>query len=94
MHRGRIEVAGTLAEILDNLPARITAKVPPAVPLPFFHGTPTVDGQSLTVTTDRLQDDLFTLLHWADQHNVRLDTLAANPASLQEIFLAIGKEKV
>ena len=94
MHQGRIEVAGTLTEVLDNLPARITAKVPVAVPLPLFAGTPTVDGQVLTVTTDRLQDDLFTLLRWADQHTIRLDGLAASPASLQEIFLSIGKEKV
>ncbi|TCO65329.1 ABC transporter ATP-binding protein [Actinocrispum wychmicini] len=94
MHTGRIEVAGTLAEVLTNQPARITATVPPAVPLPHFHGTPTVDGHTLTVATHHLQDDLYTLLRWAEEHNVRLDTLAANPASLQEIFLSIGKEKV
>lgn len=94
MHAGRIELAGTLAEVLTNQPARITATVPPDVPLPLFHGTPTVDGRTLTVVTQELQDDLYTLLRWADQHNVRMDAMAANPASLQEIFLSIGRAAV
>jgi ABC-2 type transport system ATP-binding protein len=50
-----------------------------------------VAGQTLVVETQQVQDDMFALLRWADHHGLRLPDLAAEPASLQEIFLAIGK---
>ncbi len=91
MHAGRIRVAGTMAEVLASRPARITATLPPGVPaLPAFTGTATVAGVALSVETEALQQDLLTLLSWADRNAVRLDGLNATPASLQEVFLALG----
>jgi ABC-2 type transport system ATP-binding protein len=92
MHAGRIQVAGPLSDVLAQQPSRITASLPADVPaLPAFTGKSSVDGQTLAVETHQVQDDLFTLLRWADQHCVRLPDLTAEQASLQEIFLAIGK---
>ncbi|MDQ3787231.1 MAG: ABC transporter ATP-binding protein [Actinomycetota bacterium] len=91
MHAGRIRVAGTMSEVLASQPARITATLPPAFPrLPEFSGTATVAGAELSVETEALQQDLLTLLLWADRNAVRLDGLNATQASLQEVFLALG----
>jgi ABC-2 type transport system ATP-binding protein len=88
MHEGRIRVSGTLSEVLSEQPARITAQVPLGITPPIG----TLSGQVLTVQTRSLQDDLYALLQWAAQNSVRLTDLNASQASLQEIFLAIGKE--
>ncbi|CAM3649288.1 ABC transporter ATP-binding protein [Kibdelosporangium persicum] len=90
MHAGKVQVAGTLSEVLSEQPARITAKVPD-VDLPKLLGDVSlVDGQ-LTVHTRDMQTDLYELLRWADRNAIRLRDLNASQASLQEIFLAIGK---
>jgi ABC-2 type transport system ATP-binding protein len=98
MHSGVVQVSGTLSEVLSSQPARITAQLPgPAslpgpVSLPALSGEMSLDGLSLTVQTHSLQADLYALLQWADVNSVELADLNASQASLQEIFLAIGKE--
>ncbi|SMC90175.1 ABC transporter ATP-binding protein [Kibdelosporangium aridum] len=90
MHEGRIQVAGTLSQVLSEQPARITAKVPD-VELPKLLGEVSLDNGQLTVQTRDMQADLYELLLWADRNAIRLHDLNATQASLQEIFLAIGK---
>jgi ABC-2 type transport system ATP-binding protein len=91
MHAGRVQVAGTLTDVLSSRPARITATLPPAAPpLPALSGTAEVAGGELSVATGALQEDLLALLLWADRNAVRLDGLNAAQASLQEVFLALG----
>jgi len=91
MRAGRIQVAGTLDEVLASRPARITATLPAGSPaLPAFSGRPTVASGALTVETAELQDDLAALLRWAETHGVRLGQLGATQASLQEVFLELA----
>jgi ABC-2 type transport system ATP-binding protein len=92
MHAGSVQVAGTLSEVLSEQPARITATLPPDVVPPKLFGDLVLDGRALTVQTRTLQADLYELLRWADRSGVALADLNASQASLQEIFLAIGKE--
>jgi ABC-2 type transport system ATP-binding protein len=91
MQGGRIRVAGTLASVLASRPARISAVLPAVFPAPPpLSGTTTVAGGALSVETTELQDDLTTLLRWADTHGLRLDRLTATQASLQEVFLELA----
>lgn len=91
MHAGRVRVQGTLTDVLASRPARITATLPSVPPaLPGFAGTAVVAGTGLTVETGAMQQDLLTLLTWADRHAVPLGELTATPASLQEVFLGLG----
>lgn len=92
MHAGRVRVAGALAEVLSSRPARLTAVLPVGFPaLPTFSGRVVVAGLELSVETSALQDDLLSLLSWASAHGVRLDGLNATQASLQEVFLQLGR---
>nr|WP_198151389.1 ABC transporter ATP-binding protein [Kibdelosporangium sp. MJ126-NF4]CEL15150.1 ABC transport protein, ATP-binding subunit [Kibdelosporangium sp. MJ126-NF4]CTQ93254.1 ABC transport protein, ATP-binding subunit [Kibdelosporangium sp. MJ126-NF4] len=90
MHEGRIQIAGTLSQVLSAQPARITAKVPD-VGVPKLFGDVTVDNGVFTVQTRDMQTDLYELLQWAKENSVRLQDLNATQASLQEIFLSIGR---
>lgn len=92
MHAGRVRVAGTMASVLSSQPARITAALPLGFPaLPTFSGRVSVEGGTLTVETDAMQDDLHALLSWAAGHGVLLDGLTATQASLSEVFLQLGR---
>jgi len=91
MHSGVLRIAGTLDEVLASRPARISATLPPDCPLlPTFSGRFTISNGALEVTTGALQDDLAVLLDWAGRHGIRLDSLSATPASLQEVFLELA----
>jgi ABC-2 type transport system ATP-binding protein len=91
MHGGRIRVVGTLESVLSSRPSRISAMLPPGCPaLPALSGSVSVESGLLTVDTTALQDDLATLLRWADEHGVRLGQLSAVHASLQEVFLELA----
>jgi ABC-2 type transport system ATP-binding protein len=92
MHDGKVRVEGALAEVLSSRPARVTAVLPAGFPaLPAFSGHVVVSGLELTVETSSLQDDLLTLLSWASSHGVRLDGLNATQASLEAVFLQLGR---
>jgi ABC-2 type transport system ATP-binding protein len=92
MHDGQLRVEGALADVLSSRPARVTAMLPAGFPaLPALSGHAVVSGQELTVETTSLQDDLLTLLTWASAHDVRLDGLNATQASLEAVFLQLGR---
>ncbi|MEU3606534.1 ABC transporter ATP-binding protein [Streptomyces sp. NPDC035033] len=92
MHRGRIVLSGTPAEVTAAQPARIRFTLPagtPAARLPLGLKA-AADGDRVEIRTHALQDDLTELLGWARDHGVRLDGLDARSASLEEAFLDIA----
>jgi ABC-2 type transport system ATP-binding protein len=102
LQAGRIVRTGAVADIVAAEPARVEFVVrnadgrtvtPSAADLPSLEGVvdvPEVDRTGrLHLRTTRLQDDLFTLLQWADARQLRLDDLDARSASLEQAFLAM-----
>ncbi|GAB2455499.1 ABC transporter ATP-binding protein [Xylanimonas ulmi] len=99
MHAGRIVTEGAVADIVAAEPSRISfvphdaagAVVPlRPVDVPTLHGAVAIDRGRVSVRTERLQDDLGTLLGWASAHALRLGDLDARSASLEQAFLAIA----
>ncbi len=93
MHAGRIVREGTVADIVAGEPARIGVTLPAGSPAPppLLGRARRTAGTRYEVTTPRLQDDLLTLLTWAERHEVTLADLDARPASLEQAFLAIAE---
>ena len=93
MHRGRIEIEGTRAQLTDTVPSEITFQLDQDVPaLPEIPGTATHrDGSRVTITTSHLQRDTLTVLRWADEHAIGLRDFAARPASLEQVFQRIAE---
>ncbi|MFI6521675.1 ABC transporter ATP-binding protein [Spirillospora sp. NPDC050679] len=97
MHRGRVQVTGTVAEVLAGHGDRISFRVPDRVPvaeLPVLAGAAAdiaVDGgravAAYTVPDAGLQASLYALLRWADEHALTLEGLQARSASLEDVFL-------
>ncbi|GAA3976356.1 ABC transporter ATP-binding protein [Actinomadura viridis] len=97
MHRGRIEVAGTVGEVVAGHGDRITFHVPDGLgvaELPALHGT----AATISVAGGRplatyalgaagLQAELYELLRWADERRIGLEGLQARSASLEDVFL-------
>ncbi|OLB73622.1 MAG: multidrug ABC transporter ATP-binding protein [Actinobacteria bacterium 13_2_20CM_2_71_6] len=95
MHRGRIVVAGSVADVVAAYPARVSFVLPPGVDpgqLPAVPGTRALDLRDgrVTVHTDALQRTVTALLSWANQRGVDLGQLDARSASLEEAFLSIA----
>lgn len=92
MHRGRIEIEGTRAQLTDTVPSEITFQLDQDVPaLPEIPGTATHrDGSRVTITTSHLQRDTLTVLRWANEHAIGLRDFAARPASLEKVFQRIA----
>ena len=100
MHEGRIQLAGTLEQIVGG--NRIRFRVPdhlPAEHLPPLGGvTPSVDlrkGQFIAeyrVDADpgTTQRALAYLIDWASAHNLVLDRLEVRNASLEDVFLEVA----
>ncbi|MFD6137490.1 ABC transporter ATP-binding protein [Isoptericola sp. NPDC060257] len=102
MQAGRVVRTGSVADVVAAEPARVEAVVrndggravtPAVADLPALAGlvgAPDVDRTGrLRLRTTRLQDDLLTLLQWADARRLRLDDLDARAASLEQAFLAL-----
>ncbi|GAA2579236.1 ABC transporter ATP-binding protein [Actinomadura fulvescens] len=95
MHRGRIEVAGTVAEVVAGQGDRITFRVPERVQvadLPALRGAVAdivIDGGRAVAgyRVQGLQGALYDLLRWAEDHRLELDGLQARSASLEDVFL-------
>ncbi|KAB2343069.1 ABC transporter ATP-binding protein [Actinomadura rudentiformis] len=95
MHRGRIEVAGTVADVVAGQGDRITFRVPDRVPVSDL---PTLCGAVADIAVESgravagyrvqgLQASLYELLRWAEHHRLELDGLQARSASLEDVFL-------
>jgi ABC-2 type transport system ATP-binding protein len=95
MHRGRIELDGTVAEVVAGHGDRITFRVPDRVPvaeLPALCGVAAEiavsDGRAVAAyTVSGVQRPLYELLRWADERSLELDGLQARSASLEDVFL-------
>ncbi|MEJ8635936.1 ABC transporter ATP-binding protein [Streptomyces sp. MS2.AVA.5] len=93
MHRGRIVTGGTPAEVTASRPARIRFLLPegfPAGRLPLSLQAGAM-GRRVEIRTHDLQDDLGELLRWARESDVRLESLDARSASLEDAFLDIAQ---
>nr|WTB32281.1 ABC transporter ATP-binding protein [Streptomyces sp. NBC_00830] len=93
MHRGRIVVAGTPAEVTASRPARIRFELPGGIgarrlPLGLRAAA---GGRRIEIRTHRLQESLGELLRWAQESDVELLRLDARSASLEEAFLEIAQ---
>jgi len=91
MHQGTFHREGTVAELTRSLPAVIRFTLPgaaPALPLPARRES----NGTVLVETVTLQQDLYVLLGWAQQHAVELRELQAGPTGLDDVFRAIGTE--
>ncbi|MFE7407239.1 ABC transporter ATP-binding protein [Isoptericola sp. NPDC057559] len=102
LQAGRVVRTGSVADIVASEPARVElvvrdqagrAAVPTVADLPSLEGVvdvPEIDRNGrVRLRTTALQDDLFTLLQWADARQLRLDDLDARSASLEQAFLAM-----
>ncbi|WP_405801959.1 ABC transporter ATP-binding protein [Streptomyces sp. NBC_01506] len=95
MHAGRIEVAGTPAEVTATRPSRIRFRLPEGtepgqLPLTLRAAA---DGRQIEIRTPELQRDLAELLRWAEELDVHLEGLDARSASLEEAFLDIAARR-
>ena len=87
MHDGRIVEHGTLHDIVDKHPARITFEHP-GVTLPQLPAARIDAGDRVTISTFTLQEHLLELLSWAHRERITLAGLQAQSASLESVFLA------
>ncbi|MER6558315.1 ABC transporter ATP-binding protein [Streptomyces sp. NPDC001027] len=99
LHRGRIAVSGTPAEVTGAQPSRIVFELPEGY---FVGDLPPlgelgvcghdVDGRVVRLHTRELQRAATGLLVWADRAGVRLHGLDVRSASLEEAFLGIARQ--
>lgn len=75
MDGGRIECEGTVAELTAREPAHLSYRR---------------DGELVNIPTFDLQGETHALLTWAHDNNVVLDSFAAQPATLEHVFLRIA----
>ncbi|MFD9864250.1 ABC transporter ATP-binding protein [Streptomyces alboflavus] len=99
LHEGRIAATGTVAEVVASQPARISFQLPEGYfpgdlpPLAEIGVTGhEVEGRTVRLRTDRLQQVATALLTWAHQNRVELGRLDVRAASLEEAFLQIAQE--
>ncbi|BBE21590.1 multidrug ABC transporter ATP-binding protein [Arthrobacter sp. MN05-02] len=97
MHDGTIAVEGTLSEVLRREPSMISFEVDASVDVlqlprmglsPDFSPTPA--RTQVTVPSLNLQQDLWSVLSWADANSIHLDRLSASEASLAAVFRRVS----
>lgn len=94
MHEGRIAVEGTLADVVRRYPARIGFELPGGVclsDLPLAPGVAALHGRRVTIGTDHLQGDLYTVLSWARERGFDLERLSAHEANLADVFRQVAQ---
>ncbi|MEV0379492.1 ABC transporter ATP-binding protein [Nonomuraea sp. NPDC050643] len=91
MHKGAFHQEGTVSELTRTLPSVIRFSLPTSVPAPPVQARRESDGKFL-VETFALQQDLHTLLRWAQDHAVELRDLQAGPTRLDDVFRALGSD--
>ncbi|WP_211658997.1 ABC transporter ATP-binding protein [Phytoactinopolyspora halophila] len=95
MHEGRIVREGTVSEVVASQPATISfasggSGGDPQLP-PLDGARIVMSGGRTVIETEHLQQTLTRLLVWAEEHRVELPELAARPASLEQVFLAVAE---
>ncbi|WP_281871986.1 ABC transporter ATP-binding protein [Brachybacterium paraconglomeratum] len=92
MHEGTLRMEGTVGELTRTLPGTITFGLEEAA-LPHlpFESSETGAGTRL-VRTQALQEDLRTLLNWAETRGTVLHDLAAGPTRLDDVFRSVSRD--
>lgn len=72
MRGGRIELEGTVEDLMAREPAHLS----------YRH-----QGKRVTIPTRNLQEEAYKLLSWAHDNEVELHDFAAQPATLEQVFL-------
>lgn len=91
MHRGKLRVEGTVADLTRTFPSLIRFSLPADAPAPPISSVPMPDRSHLIETFD-LQADLKHLLDWADERAVDLLGLSAAPTRLDDVFRDLEAE--
>ncbi|MEV4466861.1 ABC transporter ATP-binding protein [Micromonospora echinofusca] len=93
MRGGSIVATGAPEDVVRTLPARISFRLPATESLPDLpHAARLVEGDRVTYESRQLQTDLTRLLEWANAGNIRLASLSARPATLEDVFLDIAAD--
>ncbi|WP_234361426.1 ABC transporter ATP-binding protein [Plantactinospora sp. BB1] len=93
MRRGSIVATGAPEDVVRTLPARISFRPPATDALPDLpHAARLVEGDRVSYESRQLQTDLTRLLEWASAGNIRLTSLSARPATLEDVFLDIAAD--
>jgi ABC-2 type transport system ATP-binding protein len=100
MHRGRIAVSGTVADIVSAHPSSLFFRLPPGVTLadlPPLADLGAVDVKekdgAVHLATEDLQFTATETLLWARDRDLGLGELHARSASLEEAFLHIAQSE-
>lgn len=90
LHRGRIELEGTLAELVETRASEIVLE--PAL-VPETHASQAIyEGDRVIVHTNNLVTDTHGILAWAQDNGVTYTHFAARPpATLEDVFLSIAE---
>lgn len=90
MHEGTFRMQGTVSELTQTLPGTITFHLPENAPqLPLESSLS--DRGTLLIETHGLQQDLYTLLSWAQETGTELRDLDAGPTRLDDVFRSITR---
>lgn len=90
MHEGTFRMEGTVAELTQTLPGTITFTLSQDAPALPLEATRNVNGKYL-IETHGLQQDLYTLLNWAQINGTELKELDAGPTRLDDVFRSISR---
>ncbi|SFQ42951.1 ABC-2 type transport system ATP-binding protein [Amycolatopsis arida] len=100
LHEGRIAVAGSLVEVLDQERAEISFDLPPGfgpgIELPAVTGEldrRRLGAGRLHIRTRDLQRDLTAVVQWSSAHELPLQRFRAHHASLEDVFHAVVDRK-
>jgi len=92
MHEGSLRMQGTVSDLTRTLPGTITFGLEEtAVPDLPLESSPTAAGTRL-IRTQALQEDLRTLLNWAETRGTVLHDLAAGPTRLDDVFRSVSRD--
>ncbi len=92
MHEGSLRMQGTVGDLTRTLPGTITFGLEEtAVPDLPLESSPTAAGTRL-IRTQALQEDLRTLLNWAETRGTVLHDLAAGPTRLDDVFRSVSRD--
>lgn len=95
LHRGRVEVEGTLEEVLATHRSTISSELPPGSASPkerlagHVRVIPEDSGRRLEVDTHQQSRDMDALLAWSEETNTPLRKLHVSEPSLADVFAGI-----
>ncbi|MGP9538091.1 ABC transporter ATP-binding protein [Brachybacterium sp. AOP43-C2-M15] len=92
MHEGTLRMQGTVGELTATLPGTITFGLDDAALAHLPLESSATGAGTRVIRTQALQQDLRTLLNWAETHGTVLHELAAGPTRLDDVFRAVSRD--